>query len=95
MPDDQNAVEEQAVVFDDDNPEWTNLRIARARPATEALPAHLLAQLRGRRGAQTAPTKVQVTLRLDRDAVDSFKAGGPDWQTRINDAVVAAARKRA
>ena len=40
---------------------------------------------RGERGPQKAPTKVSVTLRLDTDVVDSFKEGGPGWQTRIND----------
>jgi uncharacterized protein (DUF4415 family) len=28
--------------------------------------------------------KVSVTLRLDRDLVESFKSAGPGWQTRIN-----------
>lgn len=29
-------------------------------------------------------TKTQVTLRLDTDALEAFKASGPGWQTRIN-----------
>ena len=32
-------------------------------------------------------TKTQVTLRLDVDVVDKFKASGSGWQTRINDAL--------
>lgn len=96
MATEQNTgVEEFGVAFDDDNPEWTDARIAAARPAAEMLPKHLLDQLRGRRGPQNAPTKVQVTLRLDRMAVDTFKAEGPGWQTRINNALVEAARKLA
>ena len=31
--------------------------------------------------------KVSVTLRLDRDIVDRFKATGAGWQTRINAAL--------
>jgi uncharacterized protein (DUF4415 family) len=31
-----------------------------------------------------ANPKVSVTLRLDRDVVDRFKATGQGWQTRIN-----------
>ncbi len=31
--------------------------------------------------------KVSVTLRLDRDIVERFKATGPGWQTRINSAL--------
>jgi uncharacterized protein (DUF4415 family) len=32
-------------------------------------------------------TKTQITLRLDVDVVDKFKASGDGWQTRINDAL--------
>ena len=32
-------------------------------------------------------TKVQVTLRLDADVVDQFKASGAGWQTRMNNAL--------
>ena len=28
-----------------------------------------------------------VSLRLDRDVLDHFQAGGPGWQDRINDAL--------
>jgi uncharacterized protein (DUF4415 family) len=42
---------------------------------------------RGKRGPQKAPTKQQVTLRLDRDVVKRFQATGPGWQSRINDAL--------
>ena len=35
--------------------------------------------------------KVSVTLRLDRDIVDRFKASGAGWQTRINAALKRAA----
>ena len=31
--------------------------------------------------------KKQITLRLDADVVDKFKASGSGWQTRINDAL--------
>ncbi len=30
------------------------------------------------------PTKVAVSIRLDADIVDYFKAQGPGWQSRIN-----------
>ena len=32
-------------------------------------------------------TKTQVTLRLDVDVLEKFKASGDGWQTRINDAL--------
>ena len=36
-------------------------------------------------------TKQHVSLRLDPDVIDSFKADGPGWQGRINDALRKAA----
>lgn len=32
-----------------------------------------------------ASPKVAVTIRYDKDVIDAFKAGGPGWQTRINE----------
>ena len=32
-------------------------------------------------------TKTQVTLRLDVDVLEKFKASGDGWQTRINEAL--------
>lgn len=76
--------------YDDDNPEWTEERLARARPASE-LPPEILAYfpktLAKLRGAQKAPTKVAVSLRLSPEVVDYFKAGGRGWQTRLDEAL--------
>lgn len=69
-----------------DNPEWTAEDIAKAKPFTEAFPG-LAAKMRATRGKQKAPTKVSTTLRLDRDVLERFKAGGPGWQSRMNDAL--------
>ena len=55
------------------------------RPTAEVLPELVaLWRKRGERGPQKAPTKQQVTLRLDKDVVDRFRATGPGWQGRIN-----------
>jgi uncharacterized protein (DUF4415 family) len=41
-----------------------------------------------RRGRpKLAQPKVSTTLRLDADVIAQFKAKGPKWQTRINDAL--------
>lgn len=37
--------------------------------------------------------KEQVSLRLDQDVLDHFRAGGPGWQDRINTALRKAAGK--
>jgi uncharacterized protein (DUF4415 family) len=39
-------------------------------------------------------TKELVSLRIDRDVLDRFRAGGPGWQTRLNDALRAASAPR-
>ncbi|HTQ13638.1 MAG TPA: BrnA antitoxin family protein [Rhizomicrobium sp.] len=61
------------------------------RPMAEVLPPDLvqiiLNRRRGQRGPQKAPTKQQVTLRLDRDVIERFRSTGSGWQKRINDAL--------
>jgi uncharacterized protein (DUF4415 family) len=37
--------------------------------------------------------KQQVTLRLDRDVLEVFRASGPGWQSRINDELKKSARR--
>ena len=41
----------------------------------------------GQRGPQKAPTKQQVTVRLDRQLLAHFRRGGRGWQTRLNEAL--------
>lgn len=60
--------------------------LSKAVPFEKAFP-ELAAKMRATRGKQKAPTKVSTTLRLDRDVLDRFKASGPGWQSRMNDAL--------
>lgn len=71
-------------VFDKDSPEWTEEDFKRARPASE-LPPEILAAFPRTRGPQKSPKKVPVSLRLSPDVIEHFKAGGPGWQSRIDD----------
>jgi uncharacterized protein (DUF4415 family) len=66
-----------------ENPEWTAEDFARARPAPEVIPDIVGLARRGR-GPQKRPTKRLVSLRLDPDVIDHFRARGPGWQARIN-----------
>ena len=59
-------------------------------PFAEALPA-LTEKLRRTRGAQKTPTKQLVSLRLDQDVLLRFRATGPGWQARMNEALRRAA----
>ncbi len=66
----------------------------RARPFAEVHPG-LAASLRKNRGRPKLPEpKVQVTLRLDAGVVKKFRAGGPGWQSRINNVLVDATKRR-
>lgn len=78
------------VVFDEDNPEWTESDFARARPAEEVLPPEVLAAFGRPRQASPAAAE-QVSVHIDRDVFDRFRAGGPGWQARINEALRRAA----
>ena len=72
-----------------DNPEWTAEDFAQARPFKEAMP-ELYAAWKRKRGAQRAPTKRLISLRLDQDVIERFRATGPGWQARMNEALRAA-----
>jgi uncharacterized protein (DUF4415 family) len=74
-------------IFDDDNPEWSKEDFAKAKPPAEILPPELLAQFKNTRGPQKAQTKIAVSIRLSPDVVEHFKAKGPGWQSRIDDAL--------
>ena len=69
-----------------DNPELTDEQLAQMRPAAEVLPELVEAMTR-RRGAQKAPTKALFSLRIDRDVLEAYRASGPGWQGRMNDAL--------
>ena len=37
-----------------------------------------------RRGLEPVPSKASISLRIDREVLDWFKAQGPGYQTRMN-----------
>ncbi len=81
---------------DRDNPEWTEEDFRRARPLLDVLPkeaVEAIKRYRGQRGPQKSPTKKLVSLRVDREVVEAYRATGPGWQTRANDALRAYAKK--
>ena len=66
-----------------ESPPLTDEQLARMRPASEVLP-QIVAAYRRFRGAQKRPTKRLVSLRLDPDVLEHYRARGPGWQGRIN-----------
>src|SRR4249920_1305310 len=71
-----------------DFPPLTNEQLARMRPAREVFPDIDKFPKPMSRGPQKAPTKVQTTLRLDREVLDHFRRGGSGWQTRVNETLL-------
>lgn len=78
--------------------ELTATDLASFKPASEALPAELYADLvrmnrrAGVRGPQKAPLKKPTTIRFDAEVLAALKATGDGWQTRVNDMVRASLR---
>lgn len=54
-------------------------------------PAQIEARVAARRGRPVGSTKaapkVQTAIRFDPDVLAAFRAAGPGWQTRMNDAL--------
>lgn len=65
--------------------------IERAASEDEDAPLLTEAQLASGHVVET-PGKVAVSLRIDRAVLEAYKATGRGWQTRMNDALVAAMR---
>lgn len=82
-----------------DPPEWTAEDFARARPLKEGFPEVYRAmkadQARRRRGEQRTPTKVAISLRIERAALATYRATGRGWQSRLSADISAAAKRRA
>lgn len=67
--------------------DWAKLKDGPAGAATREHPeADVRHIVRGivRRGLQPRPSKAAVSLRIDEDVIEWFKAQGPGYQTRIN-----------
>lgn len=80
-------------VPDEENPEWTAEDFRTAKSFAEVFP-DLAEKIKRGRGPQKAPTKKMVTLRLDVDVVERFRASGKGWQSRVNALLAAHAPRR-
>lgn len=49
---------------------------------------------RGQRGPQKSLTKEMISIRLSREVLDYFRATGEGWQTRVDDTLKKAIRKK-
>jgi len=51
------------------------------------LPSSLQEKLRKPRGPQVAPKKERITIRLSHEVVAKFRATGPGWQAKLDQAL--------
>lgn len=72
----------------DDNPELTDAELKELRPFREVFPdlaASIDRKLAGRPKAESP--KKAISIRLDQEVIDRFKASGEGWQSRMNEAL--------
>ncbi|QPC45055.1 BrnA antitoxin family protein [Kaustia mangrovi] len=85
LTDKEEAEIQKMIASDPDNPEITDKQIAKGKSFAEALP-ELAKSARRKRGRPPVETpRKQISIRLDPDVIEKFKATGPGWQTRINE----------
>ena len=75
-----------------DSPGVPDDLLERMRPVAETHPEIQAAYQEGglrHRGAQKSPTKVLVSIRYSQEVLDYFRATGPHWQTRMDEALQA------
>lgn len=86
LTDAEEAEIQHEIANDPDAPEVTDEQAAQATTFEKAFPA-LADSIRRTRGPGKKQPKEVVTLRLDPDVVEAFKADGPGWQSRVNAAL--------
>lgn len=86
----EDAAINAGIAADPDSRELDAEWFAKAKPASEMLPPEMYAALvakRPRGRPKASETKVFTAIRLDADLLETFKATGKGWQTRVNAAL--------
>jgi uncharacterized protein (DUF4415 family) len=76
---------QRAIAGDRDAPEATDEELAQAKPFAEMFPDLAKTMRRAAGRPKADDPKRAISIRLDRDVIDKFKATGAGWQGRIND----------
>ncbi|MFS8045075.1 BrnA antitoxin family protein [Rhizobium sp. BR 314] len=88
LTDKEEAEIQKMIASDPDNPELTDEQIANLKPLREVLPdlaASIDKEIAKRGRPKADVTKTPVTIRLDQDIIDRYRATGRGWQSRMND----------
>ncbi|PZM11897.1 BrnA antitoxin family protein [Rhizobium tubonense] len=92
LTDEEEARIQKGIAEDPENPEWTEEDFKNAKPFAEVFPEFAESIRRARGRPVVEARKRQISLRLDPDVIDAFKATGKGWQGRINEALRKAAK---
>ena len=90
----EDAANHAAIQSDPDAFELDGEWFARSRPAGEMHP-QVVRRHQQVRGSRKGPAKERITIRLDVDVAAHFRATGPGWQARLNNALRDAITRRA
>ncbi len=78
---DEDAAIEAGIAVD---PDASDGGYSDPRPAGEVHP-EMVRQWKRTKGRKNPPAKEIITLRLDSDVLDYFRASGKGWQSRVSD----------
>ena len=85
LTDDEEEEIQRQIAADPEDAEATDEQLAQARPFAEAVP-ELFESIRRARGRPAVEKPKQVvSIRLDQDVINKFKATGKGWQAKINE----------
>ena len=83
----EDAANHAAIQSDPDAFELDGEWFARSRPAGEMHPQIVRRHRQAHGGGEVPSAKERVTIRLDVDIAAHFRATGPGWQARLNNAL--------
>ena len=90
LTDEEEAEIQRQIAEDPDDFEATDEELAQARPFAEVFPELAESIRRSVGRPPLAKPRKLVSLRLEPDVLEKFRATGPGWQRRINDVLKAA-----
>lgn len=87
LTDEEEAEIQAMIASDPENPEMTEAELRELRPFREVFP-DLAASIDRKLGRPKADNpKKAISLRLDAEVIERFKATGDGWQSRMNEAL--------
>lgn len=87
LSDAEEAVIQTEIAANEDAAEASDADLAAAVPFAEAFPDLMASIKRARGRPKSDRPRRQISLRLDADVIEKFKATGKGWQSRINEAL--------